>query len=101
DTLALIDVEEPQAGKVKEVLWKQAQPDLQVIDPVYSASRRECVFIGESPKGMALYAVRRGRSGPPIRLEPGEPDALMWDLAVSPDGRYVLFGSTRPDRRSR
>lgn len=101
DTLALIDVEEPQGGKVKEVLWKQAQPDLQVMDPVYSASRRQCVFIGVSPEGMALYAVGGGKSGPPIRLEPGDYDALMWDLALSSDGRYVLFGSTRPDRRRR
>jgi hypothetical protein len=101
DTLALIDVGEPQRGKVKEVLWKRTQPGLEVIDPVYSASRRECVFIGASREGMALYAVRLDRPGPPVRLEPGDHDALIWDLAFSPDGRYVLFGSTRPDRRRR
>jgi WD40-like Beta Propeller Repeat len=101
DTLALIDVSNPHEGKVKEVLWKKKELDIQVIDPVYSTSRRECVYIGVTQEGMALYSVRQGKSDPPKRLEPDAYDALIWDLALSPDGRYVLFGSTRPDRRRR
>jgi WD40-like Beta Propeller Repeat len=101
DTMALIDVTKPQEGRVKEVLWKKTRPDLEVVDPVYSTIRRECVFIGSSPEGMALYSVRQGKSEPPRRLEPDDHDPLIWDLAFSPDGRYVLFGSTRPERRRR
>ncbi len=101
DTLALIDVSEPHKAKVKEVLWKKKEPDIKVIDPVYSTSRHECVYIGVTQEGMALYLVRQGKSDPPKRLEPDAYDALIWDLAFSPDGRYVLFGSTRPERRRR
>jgi hypothetical protein len=101
DTLALIDVSEPLKATVKEVFWKKKEPDIEVIDPVYSTSRHECVYIGVTQEGMALYSVRHGKLDPPKRLKPDAYDALIWDLAFSPDGRYVLFGSTRPDRRRR
>jgi Tol biopolymer transport system component len=101
DTLALIDVSEPREAKVKHVLWKKHEPIFEMIDPVYSTSRRECVFIGVTNDGMALYSVRQGKSDPPKRLESDDYDSQIWDLAFSPDGRYVLFGSTRPDRRRR
>ncbi len=101
DTIALIDVSVPHEAKIKDVLWKKNESITEVIDPVYSTSRGECVFIGATPEGMALYSVRRGKSDPPKRLEPHAYDALIWDLAFSPDGRYVLFGSTRPKRPHR
>jgi WD40-like Beta Propeller Repeat len=101
DTLALIDVSKPQGATVEGVLWKKMEPILEVVDPVYSTGRRECIFIGVSADGMALYSVRRGGSEPPKRLEPDDHDALIWDLALSPDGRFLLFGSIRPDRRRR
>jgi Tol biopolymer transport system component len=101
DTLALIDVSDPREAKVKEVLWKKKEPIIEVSDPVYSPSRRECAFIGVTIDGMALYSVRQGKPDPPKQLERDAYDALIWDLAFSPDGRYVLFGSTRPDRRRR
>jgi Tol biopolymer transport system component len=98
DTIALIDVSTPVEGKVKEVLWKRSKDlDVKPREPVYSPATRRCVFVGEDPKGMALYALERGKPGTPRRLETAS-DNLVRDLAFSPDGRYVLFSSNRPDR---
>jgi Tol biopolymer transport system component/type II secretory pathway pseudopilin PulG len=98
DTIALLDVSTPADGKVKEVLWKRSK-DLAVMprEPVYSPATRRCVFVGEDAKGMALYAFERGKPGETKRLEAAS-DTLIRDLAFSPDGRYVLFSSNRPDR---
>ena len=101
DRLALIDVSEPSKAKVKEVLWEVKEPINDVVDPVYSPSRRECVFIGVTKDGMALYSVAQSKPDAPKRLEPDAFDPMIWDLAFSPDGRYVLFGSTRADRKGR
>src|SRR5262249_53302416 len=98
DTIALIDVSSPADSKVKEVLWQRSKDlDVRPREPVYSPATRRCVFVGEDDKGMALYAFERGKPGPPKRLETAS-DNLIRDLAFSPDGRYVLFSSNRPDR---
>jgi hypothetical protein len=57
------------------------------------------VFVGIEPKGMALYSFRQGQHERPRRLEPEGFDQLIQDVAMSPDGRYVVFCSTRPPRR--
>jgi hypothetical protein len=102
DTIALIDVSDPAQAKVKEVLWKKGKRlDVTPYHPLYSTSTRRCVFVGAEPKGMALYSFRQGQSEPPRRLEPEGYDNLIQDLAYSPDGRYILFASNRPDRRQR
>ncbi len=97
DTIALVDVTNPAEGKVKEILWKRANDtDLLPTFPLYSAITRRCVFVGGGPKGMALYSFQVGKSEPPKRLEPEGFDKEIVDLAMSPDGRYVLFSSNRP-----
>lgn len=99
DTIALIDVTDPDQGKVTEVLWKKGgDPDVNPTYPVYSPASGRCVFVDAGPRGMALYRVTRGRSGPPHRLEPPGHDKFLSDLAFSPDGRYVLFCADRSDR---
>ena len=56
DTIALIDVNNPAEGRVKEILWKRANgTDLIPSYPLYSAITRRCIFVGSGPKGMALY----------------------------------------------
>jgi hypothetical protein len=99
DTIALIDVTEPEQARVKEVLWKQGTgPDVRPSDPVYAPATRRCVFAGtEEGKGKALFAFRHGAADPPERLEKEGFDNLIQELAVSPDGRYIVFAS---DRRS-
>ena len=98
NAVALIDVSSPSAGRVKQVLWKRAKDlDVKPSEPVYSPVNRQCVFVGEDTKGMALYLIEPGKPGPPKRME-AESDNLIRDLAFSPDGRYILFSSNRPDR---
>jgi Tol biopolymer transport system component len=100
DTIALLDINDPAEGKVKEIFWKRANgPDLTPSFPLYSAITRRCTFVGGGPKGMALYSFQVGKSEPPRRLEPEGYDQEIADLASSPDGRFVLFASDRPGRR--
>jgi hypothetical protein len=97
DAIALIDVNEPEQGKVKEVLWKRGNgPDVQPSFPVYAPRTRRCFFVGnEEGKGQALFALQQGIPNLPKRLEQGEFNKLIQDLALSPDGRYVVFASDR------
>jgi len=98
NAVALIDVTSPADGKLKEVLWKRGKDlDVKPSEPVYSPITRRCIFVGEDSKGMALYSFEVGKPGAPKRLEAAS-DNLIRDLTFSPDGRYVLFSSNRPDR---
>jgi RNA polymerase sigma factor (sigma-70 family) len=100
--IALIDVANPEQGKVKEVLWRRGDGlRVEPAYPVYSADTGRCVFVGREQKGQALYAVQRGKPGPPRRLEPEGFDGKIASLGFSPDGRYLLFCSDRPDRGQR
>jgi dipeptidyl aminopeptidase/acylaminoacyl peptidase len=99
DTIVLLDVSNPEQGTVKEVVLEKGNgPDLKISEPIYSLATRRCVFVGEDSKGMALYLVRSGDRRSLKRLEPQASDNLIRDLAFSPDGRYLLFSSNRPDR---
>lgn len=95
--IVLIDITHPEEGKIKEILWKkgdrlEANPSF----PVYSAASGRCVFVANEKKGMALYSVQRGNFGPPKRLETHSIDHKIASLALSPDGRYLLFCCDRP-----
>jgi Tol biopolymer transport system component len=99
DTVALLDVSNPDRPKIKEVLWKPGKDlDVQPLWPVYAPVTRRCVFVGVEPNGMALYSVEHGQSGQAKRLEAGPLDRQIGGLAFSPDGRFLLFCSNRPDR---
>jgi hypothetical protein len=55
ESVVLLDVTDPDHGKVKEVLWKRgAESDPKPHYPVYSARTGRCVFVGVTPEGMAL-----------------------------------------------
>jgi WD40-like Beta Propeller Repeat len=105
DTIALLDVTEPARGKIKEVLWKRnfkgkdigANPNCAA----YMPSTGRGVFVGATMEGMALYSFERGQSRQPRRLEPSGLDALLQDVALSPDGRFALFSSNRTGARHR
>lgn len=105
DTIALIDVTNPAHGRITEVLWKMdfkgKGKGVNPLYPAYTASTGRCVFIGKGNEGMALYSFQRGHAGPPKRLETGEYDSLMQDVALSPDGRYAVFSSNRAGPRQR
>ena len=92
----VIDPDDPEgAATIREVLWKPGQgPEITAACPVYDPGTRRCVFIGVGPKGQALYSVLPGDPAPPRRLEPGRGlDPSLSDLAISPDGRFLLFNS--------
>jgi hypothetical protein len=100
DTIALLDVTSPEA-KIKERLWKRGRDlDIKPLSPVYAPETGTCVFVGEQEgKGLALYSIRRGRPGPPKRLEAEGFDHLLQSLSLSPGGRFVSFSSDRTARR--
>jgi hypothetical protein len=50
---------------------------------------------------MALFEVDQKKPGAPRQIEKDSFDNLIRDLAFSPDGRYLLFCSNRPDRAAR
>jgi Tol biopolymer transport system component len=98
DMIALVDISDPRRSRLKEALWRKGDGlDLSPSYPVYSPDARLCVFVGSGPQGMALYRLDRDSAGP-RRLEPGRSDRTIQDLALSPDGRYVLFTSDRAAR---
>ena len=64
DTIALIDLSDPEQGKVKEVLWKQGKGlEVKPSSPVYSSITRRCVFVGdEAAKGEGTLFVPAGQA---------------------------------------
>jgi Tol biopolymer transport system component len=100
--IALIDVSEPEQASVKEILWeKPAGVEMSPSDVVYDAQTGHCVFAAVGAGGMRLYQVERGKPDTLKRLDSEGPDAMIADLALSPDGRYLLFRSNNSDRGSR
>ena len=116
DTIALLDVADPQNGKIKKVLWtRPADSGLKLNYPVTSASRSTCFFVGADDKGMAVYSVEPGKPGPPKRLErdgddstsPGSSSRGMADTSSFPaigrrgnsDGRLMPAVFSEPGPR--
>lgn len=100
DTVALLDVSDPGRTKVKQVLWRRGKDlDVRPLWPVYSARTRRYVFVGVEPGGQALYTIDPGQAGRARRLESAGLDEQVGGLAFSPDGRYLLFCSTRPEAK--
>jgi len=99
DTLALVDLSNINQPRVKQVLWKKgARLNDDPLEPVYCRATEICAFVGSDAHGMALYALRAGKAGPPNRIEPTGYDRTIRDLRFSPDGRYLLFCRNLTDR---
>jgi RNA polymerase sigma factor (sigma-70 family) len=120
EAIALLDVSKPTEAKIVEVLWKRgADLDLTPRWPLYWPESGRCFFVGveepnerkratprnrpilsgPAPGLRTLYSVKRGESGRAVRMETGGQDDKIGGLAFSPDGRYLLFGANRPERR--
>jgi hypothetical protein len=65
------------------------------IYPVYSAEEKRCVFIGRSPMGLFLDRIDDETKGVPLKLEPNSTGERIAGLAISPDGKQVLYCSER------
>ncbi|MFO0889732.1 MAG: hypothetical protein U0790_11405 [Isosphaeraceae bacterium] len=97
NAVALVQCERQGAQAITAVLWRRS-PELDVTPawPVYSPDTRRCIFVGESPQGMALYEVEQGKPAQIRRLEKGGPEKRIAGLSLSPGGRFLLFCSARP-----
>jgi Tol biopolymer transport system component len=98
--IALVDVADPASAKIKEVIWTRGTGvSDEPIYPVYSAAQKRCVFAGRSAAGFVLYLALGKPGALPKRLEPNFNDKRIAGMAMSPDGKRVLFGSERkPDQ---
>jgi Tol biopolymer transport system component len=93
--IAVINVANPNEASIEDILWRRGDRlDPEPLYPVYSPATCRCVFVGRSKDGQALYAFQPGNR--PQRLEGGTGDGKIAGLALSPDGRYLLFCSDRP-----
>lgn len=96
NAVALVDVRRNEPEAIKAILWRRSpQLDVSPAWPVFSAATRRCVFVGETAQGMALYEVEQGKPAEVKRLEKGGLDQRIAGLSLSPDGRFLLFCSTR------
>jgi hypothetical protein len=99
-TIALVDVTKPGEAKVKETLWKR-DPDAPVsytpTNVIYSQAARRGVFVGQDEaKKKFLSVFEPGK--PPMALDADRKGGgLPSGLALSPDGRYLLFCDLRRD----
>ena len=94
--IALVDVADPAAAKVKEVLWTRGQgTNAEPMYPTYSAATKRVAFAGRTPKGSSLYLLESRKSFTPKPLESDRYDPKIASLAISPDGRHLLFCSDR------
>lgn len=95
DSIALLDISDPEQAKIKEVLWKKSAA-LNVIPayPIYSPQTGRYIFIGRSrpddPAG-SLYSFQAGQRERPRRYKPTGFGVALSDPNFSPDGRYILF----------
>jgi Tol biopolymer transport system component len=93
--VALIDIADPAAAKVKQVLWTRGLgSDAEPRYPVYSAETKRCVFAGRTPRGIALYLLD-DKILTPQPLERDRFDPLIASLDLSPDGQQLLFCAER------
>lgn len=93
--IALVDVTDPRAPKVKESLWRrQGSLAVDPAYPLYDPVRRVGFFVGRQKEGQTLYRFEHGQA--PRPFEAGRFDQKIASLALSPDGRYLLFASDRP-----
>jgi hypothetical protein len=99
--IALIDIADPEHAKVKEVLRdKDARPTVAPAYPVYSELAHRCVFVNANPKGMSVYSIQHEKNARARRVEPDGFDQVVSELALSPDGRHMVFCSDRRVRNS-
>jgi Tol biopolymer transport system component len=94
NSVAVVDVLQPGQARIKQTLWQRGDgTNAEPVDPVYCPQRRQVVFVGRDKQGQALYTCEPGKTAQ--RLESEGLDRKIAGLALSPDGRYLLFCSDR------
>jgi Tol biopolymer transport system component len=92
-SIALVDLANPRAAKVEKVLWTPKNLPVQPSRPVYSAKKKRCAFVGSDSRGSALYV--QDKVGAARLVEKDHFDRQLTGLAISPDGKTILFASDR------
>ncbi|WP_165222804.1 PD40 domain-containing protein [Aquisphaera insulae] len=101
-TIALLDVSNPEVARVKEVLWGSPnQTGLTPSDVVYDPRTGLCIFAATRLGEMSLYRFERGKPGSFRKLEQVARAPMIADLALSPDGSYLLYRSNGIDGEAR
>jgi hypothetical protein len=100
EAVTLLDVREPADAKIVEILWTR-QPDLDVEPswPLYWPQTGRCFFVGLEPNKRTLYSTKRGQPSRVARMELEGRNDELGGLALSPDGRFLLFGANRLEHR--
>jgi Tol biopolymer transport system component len=99
-SIALIDVSDPTKARLKEVIWTRGTGvSDEPIYPVYAADAKRCVFVGRSPQGFFLYRIDADTKGVPLKLEPNSHGERIAGLAITRDGKRVLFCSEREAKK--
>ncbi|MCA9077287.1 MAG: PD40 domain-containing protein [Planctomycetaceae bacterium] len=92
--IALIDISQPEACRIKRILWKQGDGlDVRILSPLFSPTSGKCVFSGRTEDGYQLFLLDDKQEGPPQAIKLCGPVSYLDELTMSPDGRYVLFCS--------
>jgi Tol biopolymer transport system component len=95
--IALVDITDPAAAKIKETLWTRGQgTNAEPMHPVYWPEKKHCFFVGRTPQGSALYILDLKQNLTPMPFEPDRHDPRIASLELSPDGKHLLFCAERP-----
>lgn len=94
--IALIDITDPAAARIKEVLWTRGiGANAEPMHPVYSPDAKSCVFVGRTVRGCALFVLDPKLSLTPTPIEKDHFDPRIASLELSPNGRQLLFCAER------
>ena len=94
--IALLDIADPTAAKIKEILWTRGQgTDAEPMHPVIASETKRCAFVGRTPRGSSLFVLDSKRSLTPQPLEKDHFDPRIASLELSPNGKQLLFCAER------
>jgi WD40 repeat protein len=100
EAIALLKLDGSHKATSVGILWQRtAALDVYPRWPLYSASSDLCYFVGVQPNKRTLFSVSRVGPGRAVPVEGDGQDDKLGGLALSPDGRYLLFCASGAELR--
>ncbi|MFO0892855.1 MAG: protein kinase [Isosphaeraceae bacterium] len=97
--IALVDIRRPEEPQVVQTLWERKNgPNVYARWPLHDRSTGRSFFVGVQGKRRTLFGLDPGHTGPATAWSDTGREDEMGGLALSPGGRFLLFGANRPDR---